>query len=219
MCQLFSAIVLKNGEVIPCEYIDSEKQFSHTEQLIKLKIKDETSDAEHLEFARIVINPPDGDTFNTDYDKWIFKIDQTITPKWWTKIDEKNCYKALKANIGNYVFIGKNIDLLKNCSIYAAKDCKIEKMEAAQIAILAGSSSVNMMWGSSSVKEMRGSSSVNVMGGSSSVKEMRESSSVNVYSPDAKYKLQDNGLAIIRYKDNIEIVHAKGNKIKLIKQK
>ena len=214
--------------------------------IIKLKIKDETSDAEHLEFARIVINPPDGDTFNTDYDKWIFKIDQTITPKWWTKIDEKNCYKALKANIGNYVFIGKNIDLLKNCSIYAAKDCKIEKMEAAQIAILAGSSSVNvmresssvnMMWGSSSVKEMRGSSSVkemresssvkemwesssvNVMGGSSSVKEMRESSSVNVYSPDAKYKLQDNGLAIIRYKDNIEIVHAKGNKIKLIKQK
>ena len=42
-----------------------------------------------MKFARIEIKPPDGDIFNQDYDKWIFKIDQSITPKWWTKVDEQ----------------------------------------------------------------------------------------------------------------------------------
>ena len=47
---------------------------------------------------------------------------------------------------------------------------------------------------------------------------MRDSSLINIYSKDVKYKINDKGLAIVRYKDNIEIAHAKENEIKTIKQ-
>ena len=227
MCELFSAIVLKNGEVIPCEYVDNQKRFSHTEQLIKLGIKDDTQDPKKMKFARIEINPPDDDIFNTDFKKWQFRIDQSITPKWWTKEDEKNCYKSLIANIGDFVWVNKKIDVLSQ-NVFALKDCEVNDLRGGTVNDIWGGTvndisggtvndlrggtvndisggTVNDIWGGT-VNDISGGTVNAIRGGT--VNAIR-GGTVNVYNSGFIHNInkKSNGIVILRYKNPIQILH------------
>ena len=78
MCNFFSAIVLKNGEIV----YDLNTS-SHEDLIEKAGLKDDTADADKLTFARIEIVPGDDDFF-TEQKNWYLKIDQSITPTWFT---------------------------------------------------------------------------------------------------------------------------------------
>ena len=58
MCEFFSAIVLKNGEMV----YDLNTS-SHEDLIEKTELKDETADADKLTFARIEIVSKSGDIF------------------------------------------------------------------------------------------------------------------------------------------------------------
>ena len=87
MCKAFSCLVVKSGEV--------KWKFgvhSHSDLVSEFHLSDTTADLEALQFAKVEIAPANGDYLNPD--KWVFKIDESITPVWWTPLDEKAAWKA-----------------------------------------------------------------------------------------------------------------------------
>ena len=206
MCKEFSAIVLRNGEVIPCDYIDQEKQYSHTEKLIKLGIKDDTTDPSEMKFARVEINPPDGDIFNAEYNKWIFRIDQSITPLWWTKIDEENCYKALASWAKEHIFIGQAFDVIENRNGIYLKDCKIITIKSGTVQVVWGGTvqkvldggTVQKVWGGKVQKVLDGGTVQEVWDGGT-VQKVWGGGTVQIYGANyAIGEIKDSGIVILR---------------------
>jgi hypothetical protein len=167
MCNFWSAIVTKSGDVLFNEMDDSHESII---ELYKNKydLKDETTDPDRLKFARIEIAPPDNDVFKP-LNEWVFKIDQSIKPTWLTKTDEKNARKTLSVFAKKAIINGKSIDKLDD-GRYWIKDCKID--------LLCNKVFVVALWGTSRVGEMRGTSQVGTMRGTSQVGTMRETSRV-----------------------------------------
>jgi len=234
MCNFFSCIVLKDGQVIWDAGIDSH------EELIKIaKVEDKTSDPAKLTFARVEIIPPNNDVFEDDVKKWTLRIDQSITPGWWSKDHKKACYQSLKKCLSVVIIKGQEIDeinnkqglYIKDSTIQVIKNSIIKSMGNSTVKEMGGNSTVKVMWENSTVKEMGGNSTVNMMGGNSTVNMMWENSTVNmmgenstvkaVYSGESKFNITEgsNGLVILRYKSDIEIVHAKGKKINVLEYK
>jgi len=87
MCKAFSAIVLESGEVLWEMGMDS-----HSEILEKHKIKDDTADPKHLMFARVEIAPKNNNYLKPD--KWVFRLDQRIKPRWWNKAYRQYAWEA-----------------------------------------------------------------------------------------------------------------------------
>ena len=87
MCKAFSCLFMENGEVVWKFAVDS-----HEDLIKSLGARD---DGCEQSFVRIEIPPKNGDYLNPD--KWIFKVDQTDTPKWFKAgYAEKMCRKAHK---------------------------------------------------------------------------------------------------------------------------
>ena len=108
MCSFFSCIVTKEGKVV----WDVEKD-SHDDLLIMAGIADKTADPDKMRFARVEITPPNGDVFEKDIKKWTLKVDQTITPHWFTEHTEKLCFGALKECLAEVIIDGETLPLLE----------------------------------------------------------------------------------------------------------
>jgi hypothetical protein len=90
MCKAFSCVIGRDKKVIWKMGVDSH------EDLLKIAgYKDDTRDPEIIEFARIESAPKNGSYLEPD--KWVFKIDMDITPKWWTLAHKRACERAHKA--------------------------------------------------------------------------------------------------------------------------
>ena len=125
MCNFWSAIVTKNGDVLCDDMMDSHEDIINKYK-DKYDLKDDETDPEKLRFARIEITPPNSDVFQP-VKKWNFKIDQEIKPKWFTKTDEQNCRKVLSEFTKKAIIKGKKIDSIES-GRYWIKDCKIKEM-------------------------------------------------------------------------------------------
>ena len=222
MCQFKSMIVTKNGDVL---YLYGDD--SHENIIDKFKndydLKDDTADPKKLRFARIEIVPPNNDVFEKNLSKWILKIDQTITPKWWDKNITDKCFSGLDKYLKNVIIENQEIDLIeyktglfiKNSKIKVIKNSQVSMMrENSQVSEMRENSQVSEMRGNSQVSMMRGNSQVSEMWGNSQVSEMWGNSQVKLFSDKCKYKLNDNGIAIIRYTDN-SIIKVANDKIKI----
>ncbi len=90
MCQAFSCIVTKNGETYYKVGLDS-----HDVILDKFHIQEMDDEIEKgkLKFARVEIIPKDG--YLHPEGKWTLKIDERITPTWWSEKHNKLAYRAL----------------------------------------------------------------------------------------------------------------------------
>ena len=88
MCQAFSCIVTKDKKVYWKFAVDS-----HDEIIKMFNLKDNTANQEQLQFTRVEISPK-----NKDYlkPKWQFKIDETITPEWFSPAHKQSCMSAHK---------------------------------------------------------------------------------------------------------------------------
>ena len=87
MCNAFSCIIDREKKVTWQFGVDSH------DQLLKIAgISDDTVDPALIKFCRVEISPKNGDYL--DPDKWVFKIDMDVTPKWWTLAHKKACMKA-----------------------------------------------------------------------------------------------------------------------------
>ena len=89
MCNAFSGLVTRTGTVKWKFAMDS-----HSELVEHFKLEDITADADKLKFAKFEIAPKNKDYLKPD--KWIFKIDESITPNWFNDRHERACWVAHK---------------------------------------------------------------------------------------------------------------------------
>jgi hypothetical protein len=81
MCEAFSCIVLRNGDVKWKFGMDS-----HSALLNEFNIQDSRpTDAETMAFAKVEVTPDNNNYINPDH--WSLHIDQEIAPAWWTEVD------------------------------------------------------------------------------------------------------------------------------------
>jgi hypothetical protein len=178
MCNFFSALVLKSGEVFWEPGVDGHADL-HALLIKKLPgAHDNTADLDKLLFARVEITPPGGNVFEKNIALWNFRIDENIIPTWWTAGHEKKARRALADCVEECIIDGQSIPLLENKTGRYIRNTKIEVVKNCNIREMWGSSQVGVMWESSQVGVMRESSQVRVMRESSQVGEMRESSQV-----------------------------------------
>ena len=89
MCKAFSCLVLKSGEVKWEMGIDSHFSIQEKFGLRELQV---VSNPSEITIAKVEIYPANGDYLHPN--KWVFKIDESVTPSWWTPLDEKVAWKA-----------------------------------------------------------------------------------------------------------------------------
>ena len=89
MCKAFSALFLKSGEVKWEMGIDSHSSLQEKFGLREIGV---VADPAEITIAKIEITPDNGNYLHPK--KWNFKIDESITPSWWTPLDEKAAWKA-----------------------------------------------------------------------------------------------------------------------------
>ena len=183
MCQFKSGVILKNKIVIAPGENDS-----HSNLLESLGIEDDYLGASK-KFVRAELVPKNDEWWVSpeEYpDKWVFIVDQDITPDWFDKeVHEKLFREAVCGWWKEHVLVDQKIDELSS-GFYRLKRCEVKKLcndvkvllYGSQVGTMWESSQVGEMWESSQVGEMRGSSQVGEMRGSSQVGEMWGSSQV-----------------------------------------
>lgn len=82
MCNFKSGLIFKNRVVLA-----PEGNESHSDLLDSLNIEDTRLNASKM-FVRAELTPPDGNKA-TDIDKWKFRVDQDITPDWYSDDPKK----------------------------------------------------------------------------------------------------------------------------------
>ncbi len=78
MCRAFSCIVDQAAKVTWKLGVDS-----HESLLATTSYKDDTADPALMTFARVEITPKNGNYFTPD--EWVLKVDQSITPAWFSE--------------------------------------------------------------------------------------------------------------------------------------
>src|SRR3972149_1131712 len=94
MCKAVSILITKSKKVYWKGGVDSHDELQTLYVKKDKELKDDVMPPENT-FARIEINPKDGNYLNPKQ-KWVFKIDEAVTPSWLDKSYEKPCYDACK---------------------------------------------------------------------------------------------------------------------------
>ena len=201
MCEFFSCIVMKNKSVVWEAGLNG-----HHEILEKYKIKDNTSDQSKMCFARVEILPPAGDegVFEKDFEEWDFRVDERITPEWFSPAHKEAAFASLKECLSVCLFDGVEIDEIIGKKGLFVRNSLIKRLVGSTVQKMLGSSTVQEMSGSSTVQEMLERSTVQEMWESSTVQEMSGSSTVLVYSEKATFKIASKmAVAVCRFTEKV----------------
>jgi hypothetical protein len=206
MCKFYSAIVMRNGDIL-----HNENLTSHEDIISLFNINDSQVNCD--KFVRVEFSP-DIDPDLPFIEKYKLNIDENCNPKWFEK--QRDHVTEYLKDFVNKRIITSNQKILTG-GLYVVKDCIIDKLMSAQIVYLQGqvkemrensqvnlmreNSQVNLMRENSQVKEMRENSQVkemwensqvNLMWGNSQVKEMRENSQVNLMRGNSQVQVKEN---------------------------
>ena len=169
MCQFKSGVILKNKIVIAPGENDS-----HSDLLESLGIEDDYLGASK-KFVRAELIPENDEWWVSPEehpDKWVFIVDQDITPDWFDKEEHEKLFREAVCDWWKeHVLVDQKIDELSS-GFYRLKRCEIKKL-CNDVKVLLYGSQVGEMWGSSQVGTMWGSSQVGTMWESSQVGTMR----------------------------------------------
>jgi hypothetical protein len=205
MCNFKSAIITKSGDILHNPFTDSH------EDLVKLFHLNDTACRGESRFVRVEYSPKSIADYG-DVDKYVLKVDEERTPKWFDKNLSDRAKSSLRLIVegmiisgpceilcgGAYILTTKaRVEVVKNCLVHVMLESSNvgEMRESSNVGEMRGSSkvgemressNVGVMRGSSKVGEMWGSSNVGVMWGSSKVGEMRESSNVGEMRESSK---------------------------------
>ena len=218
MCQFKSGVILKNRIVIAPGENDS-----HSALLESLGIEDDYLGASK-KFVRAELIPENNEWWVSPEEhpnKWMFVVDQDITPDWFDRKEHEKLFReAVCSWWKEHVLVDRKIEELSS-GFYRLKRCEVKRLckdvkvllygsqvgtmwessqvgemwESSQVGEMWESSQVGEMWGSSQVGEMRGSSQVGEMWGSSQVGEMWGSSTARDFKnyPYIKIWVSPNG--------------------------
>ena len=188
MCEFFSALVTRQGEMIWDPATDS-----HTDLIDSCGLRN-VEDSECSYFAKIEFTPSSRDKAD-EIDGYTLRVDEYNEPGWFDDEMRENIIKKCRSIVSRMILTGEHKCILSgkyiigkgakigrtvNSNIVAMlESSKVgEMLESSQVGEMLESSQVGEMWGSSQVGAMRESSQVGTMWGSSQVGAMRESSQV-----------------------------------------
>jgi hypothetical protein len=158
MCQFFSCLVNKNGDVL------WDRDLSSHEDLVELfGLRD--NNKFRPGFARVEFTPPTDHKLVANVKKWVLKVDESVKPDWF---DDVVVREKLEELVSNFI-VKKNRKLLVGGPWILVGKTKIDKAVNARIIAMCDSSQVGYMHNSSQVGYMYGSSQVGNMCGSSRI--------------------------------------------------
>ena len=167
MCKFYSAIVLRNGDIL-----HNENLMSHEDIIRLFNINDTQANCD--KFVRVEFTPDNESDF-PNIEKYKLNVDEESIPKWFEK-QREYVTERLKEFVTKRIITSDQKILTGG--LYVVKDCIIDKLISAQVIYLQGQ--VNEMRENSQVNVMRGNSQVNEMWENSQVNEMWENSQVNM---------------------------------------
>jgi hypothetical protein len=127
MCKFYSAIVMKNGDLL-----HNENLLSHEDLIRLFNINDSQVNCE--KFVRVEFTPEDSKDF-PDIEKYVLRVDEDATPKWFEKHREYVTSRLKE-------FVSKRIitsdQKILTGGLYVVTDCVIDKVIEANIIYLSG---------------------------------------------------------------------------------
>jgi hypothetical protein len=137
MCQLKSAIVLKDKVFMPLDYD------SHEEMIKELGLNDKTSEPN---FVRVEITPP-GNDFSKPPKDWIYKVDQDFLPKWYSaKFAEKETREALEDWYKQRVVVNSVVEKIDKGVWFVGNGGTVQKVWGGTVQEVLGGT-VQEVWG------------------------------------------------------------------------
>ena len=142
MCQFFSAIALRNGDIIHDDATDS-----HSDLILAFGLSDaENANCQH--FVKVEFTPESPDVMD-EIDKYTLRVDENETPLWWEEVKEtveSKCRSAVK----KMILTGEHKMILSGKYILG-KNCKVNTVKNSNIVAMLESAKVGEMWGSAIV--------------------------------------------------------------------
>ena len=127
MCKFYSAIVMKNGDLL-----HNENLMSHEDIIALFNIND--SQVNCNKFVRVEFTPEDQNDL-PNIEKYVLRVDESETPKWFEKYREY-VTSRLKDIVSKRI-ITSDQKLLTG-GLYVVKDCIIDRVIEAKIVFLRG---------------------------------------------------------------------------------
>jgi hypothetical protein len=176
MCQFFSAVLTKNGDLLYNLVLNS-----HEEIIELFKIKDTQAAFFGQNFVRLEF-VPDLTKNLSKPEAWTLKLDERETPEWYDpdKAQEK-CWDVISG-----IVVSDERETLTTGHYILTENAVVKKVINSHILFMNGRSKVEKMYSSSKVGEMYDSSKVERMNGFSEVGGMWGSSEVGVMNDSSK---------------------------------
>lgn len=150
MCKFYSAIVMRNGDLL-----HNENLMSHEDIIDLFNIND--SQVNCNKFVRVEFTPS-SESDLPDLSKYKLNVDDDLIPDWFENHREYTTERLI-AIVKNRIITGK-LKLLTG-GLYVVKDAEIGSIKSA-IVVYLQNSQVNEMWENSQVNVMRGNSQVKI---------------------------------------------------------
>jgi hypothetical protein len=180
MCQFFSCLVLRNGDVLWHEATDSHRL------LFEWFGIPETTNCEHAIRVECVPGYDPGDVAS-----YTFGVDETSTPIWWEEIAE-TAKRKVRAIVASMI-VRDERKLLLGGKWILVDGAKVGEANGAQIVSLRGNSRVGLLSGFSSVGDLRDNSRVDILSCKSSVGMLLDNSRIGTLRDKSRVgDLRDN---------------------------
>jgi hypothetical protein len=137
MCNFFSALVLRNGDVLSHPSLDS-----HSDLVTYFQLPD--VDAKIPHFAKVELTP--GDNWLTP-ETWAFRVDEDVEPIWWKDIAEQAEAKV-RSLAAKMVLTSGRVPLLCDGSWILGGDVRVDRVVAgARILRVQDKASISVVMG------------------------------------------------------------------------
>lgn len=143
MCNLLSAIVLRNGDVLSHPMLDS-----HSDLVRYYSLPDDR--LHHQHFAKVELTPVNW----LDASTWKFRLDEETAPGWWADVAGQ-AEATLRERVTRMMITTGRKQLIADGCWIAADDAVIDTVVAGRVIYLGGSANVGVMRGSANVGEDR----------------------------------------------------------------
>ena len=189
MCKFYSAIVMKNGDVLHDEHV-----LSHEDLIALFNINDTQTNCD--KFVRVEYTVEDENDY-ADIEKYKLNVDEQTIPKWFEKHREFVTEK-LKGIVKTRIILTDRKLLIGG--LFVVKDCKITTIKDCHVISIYGSAQVENIYGSAQVKYISGSAQVENIYGSAHVKYISGSAQVESIYGSAHVKYISGSANIINDK-------------------
>jgi hypothetical protein len=159
MCKFYSAIVMKNGDLL-----HNENLTSHEDLIDLFGINDTQTNCD--KFVRVEFTPDEEKDY-FDIEKYKLNIDEETTPKWFEKHREYTTERLKEFVSKRIITTDKKI---LTGGLYVVKDCIIGKLKVATVVYLQGT--VQQVRDGGTVQEVRDGGIVQQVRGGGTVQEV-----------------------------------------------